>query len=572
MSAMNRKQLKSHAGATAFGRGEGYYETGRVGNLRFHTHGVQAKVSGRHVYQVRLDWSDGFDYRCNCPMGEQGDCCKHCVAVGLAWLNNDKKPDMTMESEDERIRNWLESREKQALIEIIMEASESDEALFKRLSLKASASSLDLNALKQSIRNTVETDFIDYYHMSSYVDELGDVTKMLESLLDDGYAAEVQELALHAVDCMKNAYNMIDDSDGGAGYEMECWQEIHLRASEAAAPENDAEREILADTLFEREIHSELDEFYGSAEKYAGLLGRAGMTRFRTLAEQAWNKLPALKPGEKEDYRGGRYRITSMMESLARTSGSVDDLVAIKARDLSRAYHFLQIAEMLGKAKRFDEALAWAEKGVAAFAADPDSRLEEYLAELYKQRKDFDKAVAIVWNIFERQPSLHSWETLKVFSNKANNWKGEWRQRALDHVRHYIAQDKKRGGTYFRKPDHSLLVEIFLHEKEVESAWKEADAGGCNTGLWLSLGEKLGKNDPLRAASCWQRLVEPIINRKKNDAYAEAVRMMLTIGQWMAEADKEAAFQQWIQEIRLNHRPKRNLMKLMDGKKLGTCR
>jgi len=149
---MNRKQLKSHAGAAAFGRGEGYYESGRVGNLRFHTHGVQAKVSGQHVYQVRLDWSDGFDYRCNCPMGEQGDCCKHCVAVGFAWLNRDKKQDIEIESEDARIRNWLESREKQALIGIIMEASESDEVLFKRLSLKASASSLDLNALKQSIR------------------------------------------------------------------------------------------------------------------------------------------------------------------------------------------------------------------------------------------------------------------------------------------------------------------------------------------------------------------------------------------------------------------------------------
>ncbi len=569
---MNRKRLKSQAGTAAFGRGEGYFESGRVGNLRFHTHGVQAKVSGRHVYQVKLDWSDGFDYRCNCPMGEQGDCCKHCVAVGLAWLNRDKKADNTTESEDERIRNWLERREKQALIGIIMEASESDETLFKRLSLNASASSLDLNALEQSIRNTIETDFIDYYHMRSYVEELGDVTNMLEALLDDGYASEVQELALYAVDCMKNAYNNMDDSDGDAGGEMNCWQEIHLRACEAAPPENDAERKVLASTLFDREIYSEIDEFYGSAEKYAGLFGKAGMARFRGLAEQAWNKLPVLKPGEKEDYRGDRYRITSMMESLARASDRVDDLVAIKARNLSVAYHFLQIAQILGKEKRFDEALVWAEKGVAAFASNPDSRLEEYLAELYQQRKAFDKAVALVWNIFERQPSLHSWETLKTFSSKAKNWESEWQQRALDHVRCHIVEEKKRGANYFHKPDHSLLVQIFLHENDMESAWQEANAGNCNAGLWRALGEKLGKHDPSRATSCWQRLVEPIINRKKNDAYAEAVQMMLTIGEWMKQAEKESEFTHWIQEIRLRHKPKRNLMKLMDGKKLGVRR
>jgi uncharacterized Zn finger protein len=367
---------------------------------------------------------------------------------------------------------------------------------------------------------------------------------------------------------MKIAYNNLDDSNGGAGYEMGCWQEIHLRACELAPPDCDEARETLASMLFEQEIHSEWDEFYGCAEKYAELFGEAGMACFRGLVEQAWSKLPVLKPGQKEDYRRDRYRITSMVESLAKASGNVDELVAIKVRDLSCAYHFLQLAEILGKAKRFDEALAWTEKGVAAFESNPDSRLEEYLAELYAQRKAFSKAVAIVWKPFERKQSLHSWETLKMFSKQANVWGSEWRQRALDHIRHQIIQDKKRGSTYWRKPDYSLLVQIFLHEDEIEFAWQEANAGDCNAGLWQSLGEKLGDTDPLRATFCWQRLVEPIIDRKKNDAYAEAVKMMLTIGKWMKQADKEHAFEVWVQEIRVRHKPKRNLMKLMNGHKL----
>jgi len=257
-----------------------------------------------------------------------------------------------------------------------------------------------------------------------------------------------------------------------------------------------------------------------------------------------------------------------MMESLAKSTGNVDNLIAIKAKNLSLAYHFLQIAEILGKAKRFDEALEWAEKGIVAFESNPDARLEEYLAELYMQRKEFNKAVAIVWKPFERQPSLHGWETLKIFSNKAKDWDSEWRQRALDHIRHQITADKKRGTTYWRKPDHSLLVQIFMHENEIESAWQEANAGDCNAGLWRSLGEKLGDADPLRATFCWQRLIDPIIDRKKNDAYAEAVQMMLKIGEWMRKADNECAFKHWIQEIRVRHKPKRNLMKLMNGHKL----
>jgi len=121
---INRKQLQSEAGTGAFGRGIGYFQSGFVGALRVHKHGVQAKVSGQHQYQVRLDWGDSFDYRCNCPMGVQGDCCKHCVAVGLAWLERGKELNNNIESEDKRIRRWLEGREKQELISMIMAASD----------------------------------------------------------------------------------------------------------------------------------------------------------------------------------------------------------------------------------------------------------------------------------------------------------------------------------------------------------------------------------------------------------------------------------------------------------------
>ena len=568
MNVMNRKLLKSRAGTAAFERGVVYFERGFVGSLRIQKHGVQAKVSGQRQYQVRLTWSDGFDYQCNCPMGVQGDCCKHCVAVGLAWLDRDAESDSTVESEDERIRRWLESRKKKQLISMIMEASESDNQLFKRLSLMALASSFDMKALKQSISNTIATDYIDYYEMNSYVDELSSVTDLLESLLDDGHAAEVQELSLHAVDCMAEVFENIDDSDGAAAYEMECWQEIHFRACQAAPPATDAQREELANMLFERELSAEWDEFYGCAETYAELLGKAGIAEFAHLAELAWEKLPVLMPGKKEEYRHDRFRLTAMMESLAKLNGDVDALVAIKARDLSRPYNFLQIAELLAKADRFDEAMEWAEKGVAAFESEPDSRLEEYLAELYTRRKEFGRAVGLVWKSFERQPSLHSWETLKAFSNKAKVWESEWRQQALDHIRHQISEDKKRGVTRWHKPDHSLLVQIFLHENEIESAWLEANEGDCSADLWKRLGEKLGDSEPLQATFCWQRLVEPIINRKNNGAYAEAVQMMLTIGQWMRQADKESAFEYWVQEIRKRHRPKRNLMKAMIEKKL----
>jgi hypothetical protein len=72
------------------------------------------------------------------------------------------------------------------------------------------------------------------------------------------------------------------------------------------------------------------------------------------LAEAEWQKI---KPrADDKGYDAHRSAITRIMERLAEASGDVDELVAIKAKDLSSSYRYLGIAEILAKAKRHDEA------------------------------------------------------------------------------------------------------------------------------------------------------------------------------------------------------------------------
>jgi hypothetical protein len=84
------------------------------------------------------------------------------------------------------------------------------------------------------------------------------------------------------------------------------------------------------------------------------------------------------------------------MEALARATGDVDELVAIKSRDLSVAYHFLEIAQVCLDVGRDDEALDWAERGVRAFPIATDARLREFLADLYHRRSRHDDAMVTV--------------------------------------------------------------------------------------------------------------------------------------------------------------------------------
>ena len=75
------------AGERYFARGEAYFNEGRVSGLTEYQGKVSAEVVGTEDYRVKL-WADKADigYSCSCPLGDGEEFCKHCVAVGLAWI------------------------------------------------------------------------------------------------------------------------------------------------------------------------------------------------------------------------------------------------------------------------------------------------------------------------------------------------------------------------------------------------------------------------------------------------------------------------------------------------------
>ncbi|HUP70779.1 MAG TPA: hypothetical protein VM142_13330 [Acidimicrobiales bacterium] len=96
------------------------------------------------------------------------------------------------------------------------------------------------------------------------------------------------------------------------------------------------------------------------------------------------------------------------MEKLAVHAGDVDGRVSVMARDLSHAYDFLQIAEVLADAGRSDDALEWAQRGLIAFVDDPhgpDSRLDDFVLGAYLVQGRHDEVVELVWERFEKRPS-----------------------------------------------------------------------------------------------------------------------------------------------------------------------
>ena len=144
-SGLDRDFLQRAAGERSFERGEDYFASGQVMSLVEDSGTVAAKVRGTRPYRVKLWAEDGeIRHSCTCPVGEEGAFCKHCVAVGLAWLSQERgvapaskrkpaKPTVTMEE----VRVWLLQQNMNALIDMIVDEAMVDDRLRRRLLLNA---------------------------------------------------------------------------------------------------------------------------------------------------------------------------------------------------------------------------------------------------------------------------------------------------------------------------------------------------------------------------------------------------------------------------------------------------
>ncbi len=568
---LSRSRIRALGGSRSLEAGQDYAAAGAVRVTNLDDHQVSATVQGTRRYTVALAEESGeLIYECSCPMGEQGQFCKHCVAVAVevgGWSGRRSKASKPAVTTEE-VREHLMAYRKQALVDLVLEQAEEDDRLRDRL-LMAVAGGLpggpDLETFKTALRDAIEPDaFVPYRESYDWFRGVEAAIAGAEELLAQGHAEAVIDVCESGLEALDGVGGSIDDSDGNVGAVARRLGDLHLLACRRAS----VDVTELGCRLMKLEMTSEHEAFYDGLDRYASVLGKPGIDAYRRAAEGHWAKVPALAPGE-DDAAGfhDRYRITRIMEALARRSGKPDELVGVLSRDLSRPDRFLEIAKVYGDAGQHDEALDWARRGIASFAGRPDWQLQEFAAGELHRRGDHDEAMQLAWAQFEASAGLTTYERLFQHATEARADWTEWSNRALRFLRQEIdRQTEARDRERYRwepRPDHSRLVEIFLWRKEPEFAWEEAQKGGCNAPLWMRLAELREGAHPGDAIPIYQQAVERLIGQKHNQAYGEAVDLMKRIASVMARLSPPEDFGVYVSEVRARHRPKRNLMALL---------
>ncbi|WP_157628138.1 SWIM zinc finger domain-containing protein [Ensifer sp. BR816] len=546
--------LRNLVGSKVYARGEAYFRDNRVELLAVQPQRVLAQVNGTEDYRVELNGrGETIDGNCSCPAFEDRGCCKHMVATALAANAGGQGAEEDGVDAATRIRTYLQSKGVDALIDMIMDLSEFDLALFRRLDMAAAATHGDGKAIQtrmlRAIDGATHTDgYVGYREADEWAAGVAAVLDTLAGLSAAGHGALARELAERSIDRIEDALQDIDDSDGHGSELLTQARDIHLASVRVARPDP----ATLAQYLFEREMGGDYDTFFNAAGIYADVLGAEGLAEYRRLALVEWEKLPPRRGGgvrNRTEYVAGYGQLQRILDTVAADEGDIAARIALRTKDLSSPSNYLELADFCRRHDREDEALRWVEEGLWIFEDErQDERLVFLAADLLTKVGRGTEALQLLWRAFE-SPSSALYERLRQLEGEAACDKA---------VRLIESRFAKQDGFRFAQPD--LLIEILIKENRFDTAWAAAEKYDVSVYKRQSLARASEATHPQHAVRVYAERVEELVKLGGNHNYEEAAALIARIGSWRNATEHSA----YLAELKAQHNRKRNFMKLLE--------
>jgi len=546
--------LRELAGKKVFARGEAYYRDGQVEILAVEPGRVLAQVTGTEDYRTELKGNgEDVDGECSCPAWEDWGFCKHMVATALAA--NDLRADQPDGfGAFARIRDHLKEKGIDVLVGMIMDLVERDPALFRKLDAAAAAKHENEKTLGVRLRKMIDgatrtRDFVDYREASHWAAHVESVLDSIAGLASGARGGLALKLAERAIDRIAQAVEQIDDSDGHCGRLLDRARAIHLAAAREVRPEPIQ----LARDLFAREMQDDYGTFEGAVALYADVLGEAGLAEYRRLAAEAWERIPSYSAGRRqpEELVGDQDQLMRILDFFAERAGEIDTRIALREKDLSSQWSYLQLAEFCLSQGRAQEALRRAEEGLWLFEDQrPDERLVLFTAGLLSKAGRRQDAEACLQRAFEKAPSFELYTRLRKLGGKA----------ARERIVKLLEAGQIRGERIGWHNPSDLLIRIWVGEKMFDAAWAVVRKHGASMALKEELAGDSEATHPSEALEVYAQCVDQLANAGGAPAYAKAAKLVARMAKLRSRGEHVA----YVLALKERFGRRRNFMKLLE--------
>ena len=586
----NEADLLAVAGQRSFDRGTEYLDA--VGDLTVLGNQITASVRGTDDYIVVLTLGGRARISgiCDCPYSKGGFFCKHCVAVGLAFLRNARASrrrgkrapagdqaaagadGQTGESSAATLHSWLTSLDRDGLLLLVLDHLVDDEDWRRRLELRAASAVADIDAIGARLYALLDpAEFGDYGYIEEgesgrYARRVEEAAAIVDELVESGHAAEAIAVAEFAIDLVAAAYqHAIDPAEA---IWAACAELIAShRAACVACPDDEVDEDtasepdplglvgFLAGRLLSEDELPSID-----IASYADLLGQAGLAMLREQLTAAWQQAPA------------NWKAQRAIEDFLRATGDIDTLVKVREANLPRTgLACLAIAKELQAAGRAEQALAWAERGLQMEASPPQAieAVADFVVDGYLAAGRTADAVAVRKDVFAAVRELTSYERLRDAAELAGTWPGD-REWALDLLR-ADAQAARSGRPGIRLWAGPVLIDVLISEGEIDAAW-EAALGVASEAQWLKLADLAASTRPADALAVYLRQIQPLKQETGDQAYERMARLLTGARACHSRLGTEPAFDMYLRALRADQKRKHKLMTILDAHGLHPAR
>lgn len=522
LDSLDLAPLQAAAGAVYWQRGEAYHQQGRVRLLKLLHDGVHAEVLGSTVYRVYLRYKPGhyrdgvpapYTTRCDCPLGDDGACCKHIVATALRWaavLQGEEPQPQTLQARRRRPRK-ADPAARAALADFV--AAQSANALAARmLALSDQIPDVQQTLLQWMRRSQAAAangtrQVIDALlglpgaHGTRGSARAAAAPAELPALLRE----QVQSHPAEALtDCHYALHRLLamsartDSSDSALHTCLRELRAVHLEACMAAQPEPG----LLAAQVLQLQQLDEHDRLPISA--YAEVLGERGLEAYEALLRR---QLSA--PGAATAPPPSCHSPARRLQALLALQGRVDDWIALHQADLRTAERYLEIVAFCLQQQREDAALKWAELGSLAY---PHSdKLRRRYAECLARDGMNDDAIDEMLGAFKQNPTGDNLVALRAIGGR-RRWP-ELRMIAYRHVNHFERKIHIKG----QPPNYEMRIRLLLAEGCIQDALLIAEQGYLIPETQVRLADAARENYPQQAGQLYERVIDFRLRTRQPD-------------------------------------------------------
>lgn len=555
--------LRADAGEVYWKRGEAYFRGGHAELLTWDALRASAVVRGSEDYRVELRYDptrqavDAWRCACDCPLGQDDETCKHIVATALSWqaaFAGEAVEPVAAAGEPPPLAAFLREQSAEVLAERLLLLADDHAEVHRSLQFWMQTAAADSpQALRKALSAMIGSPgHLDWRGNTAFARRLDSLFELLQRTL-----ANDPERALESCDYVLSRllkiYERADDSSGAIGGRVAELAGLHARAA-AAAPGDPGK---LAATLLKLQAVDDWGFF--TLANYAQALGSAGLERYGSQLRKLWKALLPVPKEVEFHIDSDRILITRLMAQWFEQQADVDGLLELKLDALNNAYGYLDLAQTCLKHGREKAALDWAERGLKAFPAD--TRLQVLLASFYERDGLVDEALKLRWNMFHTYPAPEHFLALKT--SAGDGWPA-WRDRALATIKTREVQNQPmplRQGPFSGSDRRrvSLRVQLHLAEDCLADALAAAAEGHCELPILERLAKAVERDYPDQAVAIYNRLIPArlTVSASRYDDIVKLIRRRARL----VETDDARAFEA---ALRLQHRAKRNFIKLLD--------